>query len=188
MSLGITMSLDIVNYRPSWQRLRCSTLKEHNPYGGMATVDGSTDAIMRMWNYINDATPQVNAQYTQEEISRANTTLDVEHACRVYRVYQFLQATVNGLASQRGLAHLNDIRAHIKQLQSQVDLSLVTKAANSWNWQFVQYELEQMFISERYWFIAIRDDMTERVVEKNKTGTEMTTFIAIMDEVNRIAY
>ena len=50
-------SSEVLNYRPSWQVLRVSTLKENNPYGGMATPTGAQDAIDRLTNYITDADP-----------------------------------------------------------------------------------------------------------------------------------
>lgn len=171
---------DIVNYRPSWQRLRCSTLREFNPYGGMLTPDGATDAVSRMTNYINDSVVD------EIENVRMSFTTDEEHACRVRRVYSFLQATVNGLVSQPGLNHIGMVREHMLSLQPQIDLALVQKAANKWNWDVVRFELETMWREDRMWYVVIYNDMKERLEEKGKTAPSMMHFIGLMNEVNSL--
>lgn len=182
MNMNMTRPTDIVNYRPSWQRLRCSTLREHNPYGGMLTPEGATDAINRMTNYINDASGAV----TDVENVRMRLTTEEEHACRVRRVYSFLQATVNGLISQPGLNHMQQVRAHMVTLQPQMDLALVQKAANKWNWDVVRFELETMWREDRMWYVVIYNDMKERLEEKGKTAPSMMHFIGLMNEVNSL--
>lgn len=157
-------------------------MREHNPYGGMLTPDGATDAINRMTNYINDASGAV----TDVENVRMQLTTEEEHACRVYRVYSFLQATVNGLISQPGLTHMQQVRAHMDTLQPQIDMALVQKAANKWNWEVVRFELESMWREDRMWYMIIYADMKERLEEKNKMAPAMLQFIGIMNEVNSL--
>lgn len=176
--------MDNVLYRPSWQKLRVSTLKEHNPYGGMTTVEGAQDAMSRFDNYINDALPGI-VQYVDEEIFRMRTSRSLEYDVRIYRVLNFMQATVNGLVSQPGMTHIANLNAYIQQLNEQVNHSSVVKMSNLWRWPVVKFELEKLWIEERYWFLAIRADMQERIIEKDKTNPDMLTFVGLMDEINR---
>ena len=184
----MAQALDIISYRPSWQKLRCSTLTESNPYGGMLTPDGATDAINRMTNYINDARPTSNypPEYVSEELARMNITLEEEHACRVYRVYTFLQATVNGLISQPGLNHMQAIKQTAAKLRGQINMPAVQRAANKWNWEVVRFELETLWREDRMWFIEIYNDMKERYQEKGKDSPQMLKFIGMMNQVNSI--
>lgn len=180
------MSTEIINYRPSWQVLRVSFLKENNPFGGLITPDGAHDAIARMNNYILDAKPSGRIpQYVADEISLMDNTIEQEYAARIYRVINFLTATLNGLAEQDYLQHLVDLKSYSDSLHSELNLPLVDAMAASWNWDVVQYEMETIWRRERSWFMAILSDMRQRVVEKDKTGTYMNQFIAIMTEINR---
>ena len=170
---------DIVNYRPSWQRLRCSTLREHNPYGGMLTPDGATDALNRMTNYINGSADEI-------ENVRMGITTEEEHACRVDRVYTFLLATVNGLISQPGLTHIGMVREHMLGIRPQMNLPIVQRVANKWNWDVVRFELETMWREDRMWYVIIYNDMKERLEEKGKKSPPMLHFIGLMNEVNSL--
>ena len=182
-------SSEVLNYRPSWQVLRVSTLKENNPYGGMATPTGAQDAIDRLTNYITDADPSQqlpSASYVAEEITRMGNTLEEEYAVRIFRVYKFLVATTNGIISDPTKTHVRMIRQAADDLSLRLNLRLVDQAASKWNWDVVRYELETLWRRERSWFMAIDADMKERVVEKDKSASNMMTFIALMREVNRL--
>lgn len=184
------MGIDVVNYRPSWQKLRVSTLSEHNPYGGMSSFDGAVDGINRMFNYIKDADPAQQLpenSYVAGEITRMRTTQVEEYYARVYRVNRFLVASINGMSRN---PTKTDVLAKLREAQAivepHVSLSYVDKYAAKWDWDVVRFELEELWRQERAWFIAISDDMRQRVVEKDKTAYDMVTFIAIMKEVNSL--
>lgn len=183
-------SIDIINYRPGWQRLRVSTLAVNNPYGGMTTPDGAMDAIARMQNYIADTVVDSGAVpgYVIDEVERMRNTVEEEHAARVYRVYRFLTATINGLRQWAVVdeSNIRKIRETALLLQPQINLKLAQKAADYWNWNVVRYELETMWRQERYWFTAIEADMKERVQEKGKSAKNMLDFIGIIEEVNHL--
>ena len=184
------MSIDVVNYRPSWQKLRVSTLAEYNPYGGMSSFDGVVDGIARMLNYIKDTDPSKQLpedSYVSGEITRMRTTQVEEYYARVYRVNRFLVAAINGMSRNPTKA---DVLAKLKEahdiVEPHVSLKHVDSYAAKWDWDVVRFELEELWRQERGWFIAIQDDMRERVVEKDKQADEMMTFIAIMREVNSL--
>lgn len=182
-------SIDIVNYRPSWQVMRVSTLSENNPYGGMVTPEGSQDGIQRMLNYIEDANPQKqlpSGGYVAAEIERMQVTLEQEYAARIYRVFRFLTSTVNGMISDQTKHHIDDIQLIKGQLEPRLNMKLVNQYADQWNWEVIRFELEELWRQERHWFMAIDADMRQRVVEKNKSAEEMMTFISLMKEVNSL--
>ena len=175
------MSLDIVIFRPSWQVMRVSCLKENNPYGGMLTPTGADDALNRLNNYILAATqssPELIAENTRMQLSN-----EEEYSCRIYRVANFLQATVNGLVGLN-LPHVADIQQYETKLVPLINRSLVTKVANKWNWDVVRFELEDIWIKERSWFMAILVDMEERIKEKNNDSTDILTFHNLLLEIN----
>jgi len=176
--IGNVMSLDVVIFRPSWQVMRVSTLKENNPYGGLLTVAGADDAINRLNNYISDVSPQTTAENTRMQI-----TDDEEYACRIYRVSNFLQATINGIVSQN-LPHTPMLRAYADQLHPLTNNHLVMKVANKWDWDVVRFELEDLWIKERSWFSAILTDIEERIKEKNNDSPELLYFHRLLQEVN----
>ena len=184
------MSIDIINYRPSWQKLRVSTLSEYNPYGGMAMYDGAKDGIARMLNYIKDADPSQQLpenSYVAAEMTRMGTTQVEEYYARVYRVNRFLVAAHNGMLRLQNKADvLEVIQDGINVVQPHINLKAADNYASKWSWDVVRFELEELWRQERGWFIAIQDDMRERVVEKSKTADDMVTFIAIMKEVNSL--
>ena len=76
-------------------------------------------------NYINNITDAA----AQGEITRMQETANEEVACRIYRVHNFLQTTVNGLRSQH-LPHVEQIQNYVSQLSPQLDHSNVAKVAN----------------------------------------------------------
>lgn len=188
------MSIDIINYAVSWQKLRVSTLPQNNPYGGMTTPDGANDAMARMMNYIHDTdqtylrSNKVSVpQYVQNELNRMGLHLDQEYAARVYRVYRYLTATVNGLqGSVKSTGHIESIRNLARRLGELVDLHRCQQVADTWNWDVVRYDLETLWRQERYWFMAIDADMKERVEDKGKSAQNMLDFIGIMREVNSL--
>ena len=184
------MAIDIINYRPSWQKLRVSTLAEYNPYGGMSSFDGAVDGINRMFNYIMDSDPSKQLpenSYVGGEITRMRTTQVEEYYARVYRVNRFLVAAINGMSrNPTKAAVLEKLNEAHGIVEPHVSLKHVDSYAAKWNWDVVRFELEELWRQERRWFIAIQDDMRERVVEKDKQADEMMTFIAIMREVNSL--
>lgn len=173
------MSLDIVIFRPSWQVMRVSCLVEYNPYGGLLTVTGADDSLNRLNNYINAKDETVTA-----EIIRMQSNEEEEHACRIYRVLNFLQATINGLRGQN-LPHLQTLQDFTTALTPQLNNSLVVKAANKWDWDVVYSEAEDMWIKERSWFMAILNDMIERIKEKHNDSAELKQFYNILVKINR---
>ena len=173
------MSLDTVIYRPSWQVMRVSCLKENNPYGGLLTPTGAEDALSRLDNYINDTASAA----AQGEIIRMGETADEEYACRIYRVQNFLQVTINGLRGQH-LPHVDQIQIYATQLFPQLNRSLITRVVNKWNWDVVRFELEDLWIKERDWFAAVMRDIQQRIKEKSNTSPDILYFNKLILEVN----
>lgn len=179
------MALDIVLYRPSWQKLRVSCLQVNNPYGGMNTTVGADDAINRLNNYIDDSIGDL-PEYTQQEIVAMNISKEMEYAARIYRVTNFLLATVNGLVSQPGLTHIGKIQDYFNNLTHLSNNGLVTRYADRWNWDVIRSELQSMFVSERYWFMAIYTDMQERKNEKSAKSAAFNSFLGLLEEINDV--
>lgn len=184
------MALDIVNYRPSWQKLRVSTLAVNNPYGGITTESGATDALERFSNYVEDANPSKPLKtdsYTYIENTAMKLTPYEEYACRIFRVTNFLGASINGLKALPQYAPIvGALQEWYDDYILKADNHSVQTAAEKWNWEPIEYELEKLWRVERFWFTAIDIDMKERVKEKGKSAQEMMIFISIMERINRI--
>lgn len=178
------MALDTILYRPSWQRLRASCLHDYNPYGGMNTAVGAEDAIIRLENYIQDANPKVSPpQYTTIECRSMKIPMDIEYAGRIYRVTNFLQATINGLISQQGIYHMQSVKDYYDTLVPLSDNSKVAQYATKWDWNVIQQELSDMFVAERYWFMSIYEDMQQRLKEKKNDSQELHYFIGLIEKI-----
>lgn len=192
-------------YRPSWQRLRVSCLSVHHHAGGFTTADGTTDNLKRLDNYLLDAhvTQLVSQgrevpQYTVVECERMGIKVPEEYACRVWRVLNLLNATRMGYAGQglQGSEMDEAVRQYRDMIQPSYDGSLVVKVNEKWNWDVVQFELEEMWRNDRYWFKAIENDLERRVRVSDKrrsrkgdvtqnTRPELLRFMGLMDAVNR---
>ena len=177
--------MDRVLYRPSWQKLRISCIQDFNPFRGFQTVDGTTDNLNRLNNYINDASPYKSegaAKYAADEAYSMSVSLETEYNVRIYRVWNFIHSVINGLASLH-LQHMPQITSFYDALNMMVNTAPVVEMANNWNWGVVDNELKIMWINERVWFTRIYDDMKQRVVEKDQTGADMLHFKSLMDAI-----
>lgn len=195
-----------VLYRPSWQRLRVSFLSENNPFGGFTSIVGTDDNLRRLNNYIFDAFSKTNEMaaapaYVQAECARMKMALNEEFACRVWRGINLLNATHMGFSGMGlvGSEMDKEVVAYRDVLQSYYSTSDVQRSEANWNWDVVQFELEELWRNERYWFTKIYESLTKR----NKTATkrrartggpqvdatrpELQKFLAIMEAVNRYA-
>lgn len=191
-----------VLYRPSWQKLRVSCLAENNQLGGFNTDVGTQDNLQRLNNYLIDASDVNNVpDYVAQENLRMNITLEQEYACRVWRVLNMLNAVRMGYQGQRKGGSPMDVAVgeFRDAIQPQHQGGLVAQAEDRWNWEVVQAELEDMWISERIWFTRIYSDLNRRrkvatkrrwragVDDVTETRTELVHFMAIADEINRHA-
>ena len=190
-----------VLYRPSWQKLRVSCLAQNHPNGGFNTLEGTTDNLARLNNYIQDTMgSDINAapQYVQEECARMRFSLQEERACRIWRVLNLLNATRMGYSGQgkRGSEMDRAVEAYRNVVQQWYDGSTVVRVEPKWDWDVVQWELETMWREERYWFTKIWDDLSRRgkVAAKrrvgqsigiDKTRPELLKFLGIMETINR---
>lgn len=194
-----------VLYRPSWQRLRVSCLSKNNALGGFTTTTGTTDNLNRLNNYIEDANPTNPSNgietpaYVTQECVRMKFTLEQEYACRVWRVLNMMNATHMGFSGQ-GLKGSPMDRAVVEfrdLIQPGYNGNVVDRATTKWDWDVVQFELEELWRNERYWFDAIWDDLYRRqkVATKRRrkegdlvtnTRPELIRFVDIMERVNRI--
>lgn len=175
--------MDIVLYRPSWQKLRVSCVQEYNQFQGFKTVNGTNDNIARLNIYINDA--DTDAPYAITEARLLNVPLSTEYYVRIYRVWNFVHSVLNGLSSLN-LRHLEKLKEYYDALDNSVYTSPVVYMANNWNWNVINDELKVMWINERVWFQRISDDMNQRIVEKDQTSPNMLKFKALMDAINKI--
>ena len=174
--------MEYVIYRTSWQKLRVSCVKEHNQFQGFNSPDGTADNINRLHNYICDAA-EPPAPYAQKEADDMGVSIDIEYNTRIYRVWLFLKATLNGFASQN-LTHLGPARVYYEQLSTLVDTSKVVTMADRWDWDVVANELKILWIQDRVWFTRILDDMNQRIVEKDKYTPSMIKFTQLMNAIN----
>lgn len=165
-----------------------SCVTEHNPYGGISTSDGTLDAFKRIDNYIEDANPSNKTfpKYTQDEITAMGITPYIEYHGRIFRTYNFFQATYNGLINEKGNVHLKDMLRWKKIYEQLCDTDAIVEYVNAWDWNVIRTELEKLWIEDNYWFQAILDDMEERIVEKDKTADDMMTFYNLCLDINRI--
>lgn len=177
--------MDNILYRPSWQKLRVSTLKEYNLYGGFLTTNGTTDGLARFNNYIEDADPISPAEYAVTEAVRMGTSLTAEYYSRVYRVWNHLTSVLNGLHNQP-LEHLKKIDDYSYYLRTKLNQTYVVSMSDSWDWDVVRDEMTFMWISERVWFTRIDEDMTQRIIEKDETAPDLLIFKKILDDINNI--
>lgn len=179
--------MDNVLYRPSWQKLRVSCIKDYNQFGGFQTADGATDNLNRLTNYLNDAASigKGAAEYAAQEAFSMGYSISVEWNVRLYRIWNFIGSVINGFANQR-LPHMATIREYYQSVTDIVNTSPVVYASDHWNWKVVEEELKQLWITERVWFQRIYDDMKERIVEKDQTTPDMLKFKGLMDAINII--
>ena len=185
-------------YRPSWQKLRVSFLSSNHPNGGFTTETGTQDNLERLTNYINDAT--TGAQYTVEENTRMGFTMEEEYACRIYRAINLLNATWMGFGGT-GTRHtpagslVNNYRQGITDLYNG---SLAVKADRKWDWDVVQFELEELWRKDIFWFQRVYNDLNRRgkvgarrrreatgdASDVENTRPQLIKFLQIMDTIN----
>lgn len=177
--------MDNVLYRASWQKLRVSMLREYNEYSGFLTPDGALDGINRFNNYIEDANPSSVAPYVKEECARMASLFSTEYSTRVFRVWNYMHATINGLTSLN-LPHRVTMQQYYDELENKLNQTAVVAMSDHWNWDVVKEEMTTMWIVERVWFTRIYDDFYQRIVEKDQTAPDMLKFKSIMDEINTI--
>lgn len=194
-----------VLYRPSWQRLRVSFLQENHPNGGFTTLAGTDDNLKRLNNYIFDAFVRSGemaaaAPYVQAECARMRQSLDEEFASRTWRGINLLNATRMGFSGMglKGSEMDQAVEQYRNVLQDYYDPHHVMSAEASWNWEVVQFELEELWRNERYWFTKIYDSLTKRntraVKRRAKSGgpqvdqtrPELQTFLTLMTDINRL--
>jgi hypothetical protein len=189
-----------VLYRPSWQKLRVSFLAANHPMQGFNTEQGTDDNLKRLHNYISDAGSNPAPLYVQQEALRMDFSIEEEYACRVWRGLNLLNATHMGYQGQGKSGWAMDVAVidYRNSLQEVYDGHVTLRADNKWNWDVVQFELEEMWRTERYWFTKIYDDLDRRrkVATKRRnvaggpgveqTRKELLRFLALMEQVNRI--
>jgi hypothetical protein len=195
------MSSKTVLYRPSWQRLRVSCLGVNHPNGGFTTTEGTQDNLNRLNNYLTDAAVELTIpEYVAQENLRMGFTDDEEFACRVWRILNLLNATRMGYSGQGQKGSPMDVAVeqYRDSIQGLYDGSTVVKATPKWNWDVVQFELEELWRNERFWFTAIYDDLSRRnkVAGKRReraggpqvaqTRPELQKFLSLMEAVNRV--
>lgn len=194
-----------VLYRPSWQRLRVSFLRENHPNGGFTTLVGTDDNLKRLNNYIFDAYSSsfemaTAPEYVQTECARMKTSLQEEFACRVWRGINLLNATRMGLSGMglEGSEMDQAVAQYRNMLQEHYDPHHVMLVENAWDWEAIQYELEELWRNERYWFSKIFASLSDRnkkaIKKRSRTGgaqvdqtrPELQKFLTLMLIVNRI--
>ena len=191
-----------VIYRPSWQKLRVSFLAGNHSMGGFTTEAGTQDNLQRLDNYIADANPETDiAQYVFEECTRMKWVPAEEWAVRVYRGLNLLNATRMGYSGQ-GLANSPmdmAVRQYRDYIQESYDGSLVVKLDARWDWDVIQFELEELWRRENFWFLKIYADLSRRrkvggrrreaavgdVDDVENTRPELLKFLRFMDAINR---
>lgn len=193
------MSLKIVLYRPSWQKLRVSCIAKNNPYSGFTTLVGANDNINRMFNYLNDANSTPPADYVLVENKRMDLTEAEEAACRAYRVHNMLTATHMGLRgiNQGGSEIDQTILRAREKLEPYQNSREVMRAADKWDWDVFSYEIETMWREEPRWFRAIYTDLKKRseqakrrrtqavgVDDSGRTRAELNKAVGIMERIN----
>lgn len=193
-----------VLYRPSWQKLRVSFLAGNHPNQGFLTVAGTDDNLQRLNNYIQDAdpklhmTPQSIPEYVTQEIARMHETLEGEHAARIWRGLNLLNAVRMGFRGQGKANSPEDttVGEYRDKLSALHNGHEVMKIENSWNWDVVRFEYEEMRRQERYWFTKIHQDLRRRgkVAHKRRsnaggatvedTRPELIRVVQMLDEIN----
>ena len=181
-----------------------SFLQENHPNGGFVTEAGTDDNLKRLNNYIFDAhTPGFEMAaapaYVQAECVRMRTSLEEEFACRIWRGINLLNATRMGYSGMglRGSPMDQAVEQYRNVIQDYYDPHNVQSPENSWNWDVVQFELEEMWRNERYWFTKIYASLTKRNKtafkrraesggpQVDQTRPELQKFLSIMEAVNR---
>jgi hypothetical protein len=175
-------------YRPSWQALRVSFLKENREDGGWTTQTG-TDANLHLLdnyvvgdgNFMMQALNEARAMGYEEKH---------EYAARLYRAINCLNAVRMGNSGQGRAVSPEDkavleARNHYQACQTVVYHELLTYASVRWDWRVVRRELQNMIDGTPNDFAAIEKSLKARMerTAAMRKRPELNTFLLIMKEV-----
>lgn len=173
-------------YRPSWQALRVSFLKEHRDDGGWTTMEGTRSNLVKIIAYVHGVEPF----YTCESES-ASMGYKVEHEydARLYRAINCLNAVRMGY-SGAGTSGSDpdyfvlDTRDKLQKMQTVNYHRYLTYASKRWDWRVVKTELRQMVDATPSDFQNIQKNLITRTKGKDmRNRPELETFLRIMEEV-----
>ena len=91
------------------------------------------------------------------------------------------------------------VRQYRDYIQESYDGSLVVKLDARWDWDVIQFELEELWRRENFWFLKIYADLSRRrkvggrrreaavgdVDDVENTRPELLKFLRFMDAINR---
>jgi hypothetical protein len=175
-------------YRPSWQLLRVSFLKDNRNDGGWTTGEGTRKNLSELYAYTL-ATDNHRFNGLLLECSTMGWSEEYEYAARLYRAINCLNAVRMGYSGQglRG-AQIDDlVLAQRNEFQSKQTVSYhrqLTFAAARWDWRIVKKELEHILSVSRMSFDQIEENLLGRRNKSNITNRpELDKFLNLLDEV-----
>lgn len=174
-------------YRPSWQSLRVSLLKENRLDGGWTTVAGTEANIVQLERYVSGYTSEYRQTMIDESRAMGYGT-EHEECARLYRVINCLNAVRMGNSGQglKGSSQDKSVlgaRDYFQGMQTINYHRHLSFAAKRWDWGVVKRELQWMRFSPDS--EAVYKSLAERIRKSPSMGDrpELATFMQLMEEV-----
>jgi len=177
-------------YRPSWQALRVSFLKENRNDGGWTTATGTEANLYRLVDYVS-----LNAETVDEFALEAKSMgygVRQEEAVRLYRAINCLNAVRMGNSGQGDAGSSRDqvvleVRDSFQRMQTPRYHEFLTYASVRWDWRVVKQELQVEYdkgnMHGRFDEIYKSLESRSRKSLHMATRPELRTFLSLMDEV-----
>jgi len=174
-------------YRPSWQSLRVSFLKDNRNDGGWTTGEGARKNLTELEAYVKGYSPfDTSIQFEPQQMGYRGVH---EEAARLYRAINCLNAVRMGYSgqgvSESIIDHLVLDQRNMYQMRQTVTYhQMLSYAAARWDWRVVKDELAHLLSVSHLAFDRIEENLLVRQKKSNiATRPELTTFLSLMDEV-----
>jgi hypothetical protein len=178
-------------YRPSWQALRVSMLKEYQAEGGWTSFTGTRQNLNLLETYISEPDDECG----MVESAIMGWTTNIEMSVRYYRVLNCLAAVRMGYSGQgeKGSSCDKIVHARREAFSSYAPVGyardLIT-AESLWKWSAIAMELGTQYRNDRSSFEAVKKNLAQRRYNASRRpqGTanrsELLQYIELMESVH----
>lgn len=183
-----------VLYRPSWQALRISFLKENCANGGWTTTTGAKENLESLQHYVFATEERIKFQALTEARSMDYSDR-AETSARIFRGINLLNATRMGYSGQGRAGSVMDImvrdfRDGLQNLQTMNYFRELELIDEKWNWDQVERELRGQYVAQPQVFDLVHKDLlgraataTRRQIRVSRTRQELVMYLALCDKV-----
>jgi hypothetical protein len=177
-------------YRPHWQSLRVSLLKENRNDGGWTTMEGTEANLKTLLDYnVCPDLASFSQRLTEAEVMGYQEKHEID--ARLYRTINCLNAVRMGNSGMGTKGSRQDAlvlaaRNFYQGRQTAMYHQYLTYAAVRWDWRVVERELLEIWDMGDYQgnFEHIETNLKARMKDKKSTARpELFTFMALMEKV-----